>query len=248
MDKDFLIKASTRWHAYFPGVDMPVGIFYADEPGDAFEVNAPAENRRGYTCMFSQMSRMWHGEPIAFSAETIGCWGGLATLFGGPYQEDVTVNLLVNIEHFCKGREEVLKQHALDAEAKPTGRYFIVKPFEKLTEQDEPLAYVAFVNADMLAALQALACFDDARADAVIAPFTSGCMQTFGYSMREARQNHPRCIISSLDPAMRACIRKDLLSFSMPARKFEQMVENMPDTFLGTYIWNDGMKKRLTAK
>jgi len=248
MEKDFLTKASERWSTYFPKVEMPVAIFYCDELRDAVEVKAPAENRRGYTCMFSQMSRLASGEAIAFSPETIGCWGGLATLFGGPYQEDVTVNLLVDIEHFCKGREEVLQQHALDAEAHPTGRYFVIKPFARLTERDEPLAYIAFVNPDMLSALHALACFDDARPDAVITPFTSGCMQTFGYVMRESLTGHQRCVISALDPAMRTCVHKELLSFSMPSRKFERMVENMPDSFLGTYIWSEAMKKRLLNK
>ena len=57
-------------------------------------------------CLFAQLSKVHHGTALAFDAENIGCWGALRNLFGGPYQEDITVDLLVNIEKFKIDREQ----------------------------------------------------------------------------------------------------------------------------------------------
>ena len=89
-----------------------------------------------------------------------------------------------------------------------------------------------------------LASFDDTRVDNVIVPFGSGCEGLLSFALDEARKENPRVVLGGMDPAMRACIKPELQTFSMPTVRFTRMVENMDDSFLGTYIW-EGVRKRV---
>ena len=53
----------------------------------------------------------------------------------------------------------------------------------------------------------------------------------------EASKDNPRAILGGMDTAMRACIKSDLLTFSVAASTLERMVANMDKSFLTTYIW-----------
>ena len=44
----------SKWQVYFPEQEMPVAVFYAETLHGAEYVKKPAENPRGYTCMFAQ--------------------------------------------------------------------------------------------------------------------------------------------------------------------------------------------------
>ena len=101
MDKQIIID---KWNKYFPGQEMPVAVFYSDELHGAEYVKKPADNERGYTCVFTQMAKVHLGEPVAFDFDNLGCWGARENIFGGPYVEDATVKLLVEIEKFKKDR------------------------------------------------------------------------------------------------------------------------------------------------
>ncbi|HJD75175.1 MAG TPA: DUF169 domain-containing protein, partial [Bacteroides reticulotermitis] len=67
------------------------------------------------------------------------------------------------------------------------------------------------------------------------------------FAFSEAKKSQPRAVIGGMDTAMRNCIKAELLTFSVPSMRFEQMVENMDSSFLNTYIWN-GLKPRLMRK
>ncbi len=232
-----------KWQQYFPQAELPVAVFYSNELSDAEYVPAPPQNKRGYVCLFAQISKVHHGTSLAFDAENIGCWGALRNIFGGPYHEDITVNLLVNIEKFKCDREQTNILHQINPVAHPTGRYLIFKPLDKLTETDKPSIYVFFAKPDVISALHTLSGFDNTRIDNVIVPFGSGCEQMLTFAFDEARKENPRAILGGMDTAMRTCVKPDLLTFSVAAPMFERMVENMDKSFLTTYIW-EPLKKR----
>lgn len=237
MQNDFKQLATQKWQHYFPQTELPVAVFYADELGGATYAPAPPQTKRGYVCLFAQLSKVHHGGALAFDAENIGCWGALRNLFGGPYQEDITVNLLVNIEKFKIDREQTNLLHRINPTAKPTGRYVIFKPLDRLTEQDKPAIYCIFAKPDVISALHTLVNFDDTRIDSVIVPFGSGCEQMLTFAFDEAMKEHPRAVLGGMDTAMRSCVKSELLTFSVAAPVFERMVGNMDRSFLTTYIW-----------
>lgn len=247
MNKDFKQQLLERWSLYFPETSLPIGVFYSDDLCDATYAKTPSANSRGYTCIFAQMARVHLGHSLAFDTENLGCFGSMQTLFGGPYHEEKTVKLLCEIEHFKKNREQVNAMHQINPKAEPTGRYIIFKPFDKLTEEDKPAIYCVFAKPDVIAALHGLSCYDDTRVDSVIVPFGAGCEGLISFAFSEAKKSQPRAVIGGMDTAMRNCIKAELLTFSVPSMRFEQMVENMDSSFLNTYIWS-GLKPRLMRK
>ena len=56
-----------KWNKYFPGSDLPIACFYSDELNDAKFPKAPKPNKRGYTCLFSQLTPVRSGKPRAFT-------------------------------------------------------------------------------------------------------------------------------------------------------------------------------------
>lgn len=244
MDLAFKNEVMEKWEKYFPGQEQPIAAFYADTLHDAKPVKKPADNARGYTCLFSQIGAVHRGEAVAFAIDTVGCFGGVQTLYGGPYLKEATEKLLIDIEHFKKDACQVASFQQYSPKAKPTGKYFILKPFSTLTEDDDPEIVCIFAKTDVISALHALVGYEDTRIDSVITPFTSGCEQMFLYSLSEKDNENPRSTLGGMDPAMRKCIKQDTLTFSTPMKKFRQMVGNMDESFLSTYIW-DAIKPRL---
>ena len=67
--KDFL----KNWEQFFPGMDLPFGLFYSDDERYASDVR-PQE---GFGCMIGQFNLVLKGERVAFTADSIGCQGGV---------------------------------------------------------------------------------------------------------------------------------------------------------------------------
>lgn len=233
-----------KWQVYFPDQEMPIAVFYADDLHGAEYVKKPADNPRGYTCMFAQLVKIHRGESVVFDKENLGCWGAIENLFGGPFVEDATVNLLVEIEKFKADREQVIELNRINPKADPTGKYIIFKPFEQLSEEDEPEIFCVFAKPDVVAALHTLVSYDNTRIDNVIVPFGSGCEQSIKFAFSEARNENPRAVLGGMDVAMRGCVKSEQQLFSFAAKTFYNMVGNMDKSFLNTYIWQ-GLKGRL---
>lgn len=244
METTFKQLTLEKWNTCFPTTSMPMGVFYSDDLSDAEYLKKPAPNSRGYTCIFAQMSRLHHAQSPAFDADNLGCFGSLQALFGGEYQEEAPVKLLCEIERFKIDREQTNLMHEINPKAHPTGRYLIMKPFDQLTEADNPTIYFVFAKPDVISALHALASFDDTRVDNVIVPFGSGCEGLLSFALAEAAKPDPRVVLGGMDPAMRACVKPEQQTFSMPAARFVRMVGNMDKSFLNTYIWG-GTRKRV---
>ena len=73
MEQQLKQEIISKWQNYFAGQEMPVAVFYADTLHGAEYVKKPAENPRGYTCMFAQLAKVHHGECVAFDKDNLGC-------------------------------------------------------------------------------------------------------------------------------------------------------------------------------
>ncbi len=251
---DLKIKTSfiTKWEKYFTGNDLPIACFYADEPKEADFPKAPKPNKKGYTCIFSQLAPVRAGKPRAFNQDNFGCWGASGTLgFGNePTQEDMDhmVDFLTNVEKFKKSKEHVIGMFAANPPMPAEGKYLIFKRWDMLLESDEPQVVLFFVTPDAMAGLHTLANFDTINPHGVIAPFGSGCDSFIGFAMRELKSDNPKAVIGLLDPPARSCVKPNLLSFSIPWPKFVTMLENVDDCFLNTYIWAKIHNRMKTAE
>lgn len=224
------------WKRYFPNAELPVAVFYSDTLHGAEYPKKPADNQRGYTCLYAQLSRVHKGEALAFDPENLGCFGAMKSIYGG-YNEDAEVRLLVDIERFKKDRECVRAMCSVNPKATPRGRYIIFKPWDTLTEEDQPELICLFARADMISALHTWASFDISSLDNVIVPHGAGCEVMLSFAFAETDKPQPRCVLGGMDTAMRMCLKPDIQTFSIAYKRFEQMVGFADDTFLDTYIW-----------
>ena len=156
------------------------------------------------------------------------------------------------VEEFSEG-EGFLKTPELTKEftesvpdAKPEGKYLIIKPLENLNENETPKVVSFLVDPDHLSALVILANYARHGNDNVRIPFGAGCM-TFGiYAFHEAEQPEPKAVIGLTDISARFYLRKildrDILSFTVPFALFEEMESNVSESFLTRSAWKTIVK------
>ena len=120
MDLEIKKRFMEKWEKYFPGSDLPIACYYADKLNGADFTKAPKPNKKGYTCIFSQMAPVRLGKPGAFNQENFGCWGA-SGLFGFiPLEaDDYMVDCLVNVERFKKSEEHVKGMFAANPPCRP---------------------------------------------------------------------------------------------------------------------------------
>jgi len=126
-------------------------------------------------------------------------------------------------------------------EVKPEGDYVIMKPLGDILENEKPKVVSFLVNPDQLSALVVLANFARKGSDNVRIPFGAGC-SCFGlYAFAEAGKDEPRAIIGLTDISARFYLGKplgrDILSFTVPMKMFEEMEANVEESFLTRFAW-----------
>jgi hypothetical protein len=240
MDLELKERFARRWVKYFPDAELPIAFFYAGERGQA-EVPQPGAHH----CLICQLGRVRKGTPLQFDVDAVPC-GGAKHYLG------FTLSLRPGFEHFLscgipgemEGERykqspelvEGLMAHmpALEAPA-PT---IVFKRWDQLKAGDEPAVVIFFAVPDVLSGLFTLAGFDEARPEAVIAPFGSGCASIVYYPYQELRAESPRAVLGMFDVSARPCVAAGTLSFAVPWPKFVRMVAQMDESFLITPSWH----------
>ncbi len=182
------------------------------------------------------------GRAAACSRETVVCKGGLAGLGLKPFD-------LGGIEYFLsvggkdprpgehyKKTPELARDYIQSLPPLESPDYVVFRPLSQVTEPPE--AVVFFVNADQLSALATLANYDSPNQDNVRLLFGAGCAQAVLRPLAEEAAGGRACYVGLTDPSARKCIPADLLSFSIPYRRFMEMEANAPESFLSTDTWS----------
>ncbi|HKK43350.1 MAG TPA: DUF169 domain-containing protein [Bacteroidales bacterium] len=114
--------------------------------------------------------------------------------------------------------------------------YVVFKPWEQVTELDEPELIVFFANADQLSALVVMADFNRGTNQSVIAPFGAAC-QPILFGFAEAKRENPRGVIGFFDISKRSIVDRETLTFTAPFKLFREMENSVDDSFLRTHVW-----------
>ena len=182
------------------------------------------------------------GKTAAFNLDTVACPGGKAGLGLKEFEPGV-IEYFLSVggkgpkpgEHYKKTPELAL-EYITNAPKTKTPAYLIFCPLEQIGEI-MPEEIIFLVNADQLSGLATLANYDSPSQDNVHTLFGSGCMQSVLYGLEEEEAGGKHCFIGLTDPSARKCISKDMLSFSVPYRRFPELETNVEGSFLQTETW-----------
>jgi hypothetical protein len=158
----------------------------------------------------------------------------------------------IMVQEFAEG-EGFLKTPELVAQyleevprLEPEAPYVLIKPLEALAPGETPKVVTLLTDPDQLSALVVLANFARPGIDNVRIPFAAGCSSLALYPFYEAAQSKPRAVIGLTDISARFYLRKplgkDILSFTVPWSLFQEMEENVSESFLTRFAWKSMMK------
>jgi hypothetical protein len=242
LKKEFLEK----WKKYFGSAELPITFYFTDEENRA-QRNKPA---KGHQCVIGVLSRVRGGTPIYFDETTVGCGGG-KRCFGFPFETDANFKYFLSTgipgklegERYKKTPDLVEQIRTGWDQFKAPAKNIVFKRWDQLEDGDHPEVVIFFANANVLSALFTLANFDQVE-PAVHTPFGAGCSSIVQNPYLEKNAENPRCVLGMFDISARPFVEKDVLSFAIPMKKFETMVDNMDESFLITRSW-ERVKKRL---
>lgn len=240
MDISLKDKFQRLWTQYFPGAELPMAFFYADEPGGAGCPQPP----EGHRCVIADLGAVRKGESVCFDASSLRCPGAKryfgfsqALMPGFEYFLSCGIPGKLEGERYKKSPEIVLEMMKNSPVFVAPKQFIVFKRWDHLEEKDAPEAVIFFARPDVLSGLFTLSGFDESDPHALMAPFCAGCGSIVQYPYLEQAKERPRAVLGMFDVSARPWVQKDVLSFAVPMRKFERMVQDMEESFLITPSW-----------
>jgi hypothetical protein len=236
-----------RWEKYFPGANLPICYFYTDHPKEKDLKETLNQDR----CLIGNLPRVQEGYSFVYDSHTPGCSGGkrysgFSTKLRPNFEYFLSCGIPGELdgERYKKSPELVEKYLESHPPFTAPAKYLVFKRFDRLIKGDDPFAVIFFAEPDVLSGLFALANYDRPDPYGVITPMGSGCASIINYPYEQAQTDDPACILGMFDVSARPCVPPGKLTFSIPMRRFEQMVEDMDESFLVTKSW-DLVRKRM---
>jgi uncharacterized protein (DUF169 family) len=232
---------------------QPVAVLLTDDkPEDGLHFKEGS--RRG--CVAAMMVEASKKNRMAyFDRSSFGCPGGGTGLGFGDRYGDFPIDCLLSTgdealaaqrqrggssmaegERFFKNPELARKWvDSLPITDVPT-EYVVFKPWQRITQQDEPELIIIFANADQLSALVVMADYHRGTNQSVIVPFGGACQSIlFGYA--EAKKEKPRGVMGFFDISKRSIVDREILTLTLPFTLFQEMEADVEESFLETHAW-----------
>jgi len=247
MDQKLKLDFLKKWERYFGESELPIGFFYTDDPGDVNRANLP----KGRSCIVCELAIVRNGTALAWNVNSLACGGARRYLgYSDQMRPGFEYFLSTGIPGKMEGERyirtpDMVKEIMTNVNCIPArGRFIVFKRFDQLTPGEDPIALIFFAKPDVLSALFTLANFDQVDGQGVITPFGSGCASIVYHPYFENEKDSPKAVLGMFDVSARPCVPPDILSFTVPMKKFIQMVAYMEESFLITESWKI-VKKRI---
>lgn len=224
----------------------PVAVLWSDEkPEGAVQFK---EDKWG--CVISMLSAASKGTVAAFDENTTGCNGGATGLGFKSFELGFIEHFLstgipgkVEGEHYRKNPDMAKGFVSTLSKIKVPTKYVIFKPIDLVGEDEKLEAVIFLVNADQLSACVTLANFDKPTQDNVLIQAAAGCHQTVLEVIAQGYKDEPKAIVGLSDISARKMVDKDLLSFSLPYKRYVELEDLVEESFLTKKEWLEITKR-----
>jgi hypothetical protein len=240
MNTEFQQEFQHQWEKYFNSAELPVAYSYTDK----VSATEQADSRDEEHCVVASFKRVRQGHTFVYGPDSPGCLGwkrytGFSQSLRPKFEYFLSCGIPGEMEgeRYKKFPELVSSYLQSHPPFEAPGRYLVFKRWDKLEAKDTPFAVIFFAGADELSGLVALANFDRSDPYGVISPMGSGCSTLVNYPYWESQAEQPRCVLGMFDVTARPQVPETMLTFTIPYRRFEQMVANMDESFLTTETW-----------
>ena len=233
---DFISQYTEFFGASAP---LPIAVVYSDTPmGETSKVPG---------CMFKQFHRAYRGETVTLDAENFTCGGGNAYSGLAPLPERV-FSFVSICEKYKQSPETARKSiEAIGAELSEKPYLNFVR-IDRLDSFDDMEGLIFFTAPDVVSGLFTWANYDSNDINAVQSPWGSGCSTTITSLVNENRNGGKHCFIGLFDVSARPFFHQDIISFSIPKSRFDEMCETLSQCCVsGAPAWLK-VRKRINSK
>ncbi len=206
--------------------------YFTEDPGE----DALHFKKDKWVCMFMYLKLAAKtGRPLCFSKDRGESCVGAAEYFGfRPIAKD-SGRFLADEEHFKKSRAlaEDYRRESRDRIYPPKASCLCMAPIERVRDKETVEVVNLFPDVAGLTALSAMAGYDrEENSGNVRIPFAAGCQSLFTLPYDQGFRNRPYAVAGLSDPFARNFIPSDMMTFSLPAGRFLEIVNNIPGSFL----------------
>ena len=241
MDTRIIKHFSDQWSKYFQTcAELPITYYYTDQP----PLEDAGASQNVDRCLIANLKRVRQGFPFVYDVHTSGCSGGKRyTGFSHTLRPNFEYFLSCGIPGELEGERykrdpALVSQYMLQHPPfEAPGSHLVFKRWDKLTQAEDPIAVIFFASGDVLSGLFTLANYDMAEPDGVITPMGAGCASIIGYPLEQAALEKPRCVLGMFDVSARQHVGREELTFTIPMKRFAQLVGYMDESFLITKSW-----------
>ena len=248
MDIQLKQKFLGLWKKYFNDSELPITVYFSDNDNGVEKVIP----QKGWSCLICELANIRNGKLLCYSEKDFKCGGAQRYLgFAPEMRKNFEYFLSCGIpgemdgERYKQTPEIVLETQKIMKILPSKDKYVIFKRWDKLEEIDEPDVVIFFAKPDVLSGLFTLANFDRVEPDGgVFTPFGAGCGSIIHYAYLEKDKEKPRAVLGMFDPSARPCVPENMLTFSVPMKRFTEMINYMEESFLITDTWKT-VKERI---
>jgi hypothetical protein len=198
-------------------------------------------DRYNRTCMIEFIAKVQAGGSLCFSAGETGC-SGASCYLGFTESSGDSGRFLCEVEGYKKSVELGEAFYESIQAPTPKARHIVWQSCAAITDETDIEVINLWGSADMLSDMVTFANYDRPDNLNVVTPFASGCQSIWTMPCQERDATAPKAVVGCLDPSVRRWLPPGMLSFSLPARRFLEMIDNFRGSFLDKEVFPDTSK------
>lgn len=218
----------------------PVGIMFSDKtPKDAISFK-----KKTRVCIMPLLFKSAKGSIVAFDNDftkkpCARFYLGYTNWISDGIEKFLSNEKLNNRkpERFIKTKEMALSAMKANIPDNIRTDVIIIKPLELFQKNEKPEIIIFFANTDQLSGLVYLINYSSPTEERISTPFASACSSVLTVPLKYAKQGINKAVWGLHDISARKRLPKDLMTLAMPYKLFEEMYDNIDESFLITENW-----------